>query len=741
LTIITFVAAGLLISVAVCALLPNEYKATATLFVDKDSSGGLDLGSLSSVASAVGGTDDVKTSLTTHATVLQSDTTALQVIHNLGLEKVSPYSVGPGIFGWNKHLKAELGMPLENAPYTRERILDKIDKRMEVKITADTRLITVAYRDHDPQRAAAIANNFVVTYVHEYLQAKFQATAQASDWLQDQLNTLKSRVSDAQQKLSDYERQTGLSVLMLGLSGNGDQQGGSMGGGVGISGSSIPAVEKLMALNQELTAAEGDRITKEAIYHLTQTQSPEVVLGLSGGGLVAAGGSSAISGGGLAALQGLRQQEASVRAEYGDAISKYGTKNPHIAELQGQLSAIDQSIQQELSRINQRAKNDYELAKQTESGISASYSRQQDEVNKLNDSTVKLELLAGEAISSRELYNGLYAKLQEANVEAGVQATNLTLVDAARPPATATRPNWLTWPGIGLGAGLLLGIGIAFLRENFDDSIITTEQVESVSWFPVLSFIPSVREKDGLPGSSQTGETKEDRSFLISRPNTPMAESYRTLRTAIQLSAIDVPLRTLLITSPMSADGKTTSSYNLAVAFAQNGIRVVIIDADMRKPRLHTFFDVNRTPGLSEVLTGSATFSETVVRHSSVESLYFLPAGTPPPNPAELLGSRRLDAVLDEARKEFDLVLVDSPPLLVVTDPVILSTRVDGTILVIRSGRTTKKVLKRASEILARSSGRKLGIVLNGVDTRSVEYYYSYGYYGDDKYYGEEAPK
>lgn len=730
---------ALLIAVTVCALLPNQYTATATLLVDKDNSAGLDLGSLSSLASAVGGSDDVKTDLQTHATVLQSDTTALKVVRNLGLEKVAPYNVRPGMFGWNPHLKAELGLPLENAPFTRERILKKIDKRLDVQTTDDTRLITVAYRDHDPQRAASIANDFVNTYIQDYLQAKFQATAQASDWLSAQLNNLKSRVADAQQKLSDYERQTGLSVLMLGLSGDGNQ--GQMGGsgGVGMSGTSIPAVDKLMALNQELTAAEGDRITKEAIYRLTQTQSPEVVLGLSAGGLSSAGGSSVLSGAGLTVLQGLRQQEAALRVEYGDALTKYGAKNPHLAELQGQLTAIDQSIQQELLRINQRAKNDFELAKQTEDGIRESYTRQQEEVNKLNDSTVQLELLAGEALSSRELYNGLYAKLQEANIEAGVHATNLSLVDPARPPATPTRPNWLTWPAIGLGAGLLVGLSAAFIRENFDDSIVTPDQAETVAWFPLLSYIPLVRDRDGHGLRRSIGQTGSEQSLLVSRPNTPIAEAYRSLRTAIQLSAADAPIRTLLVTSPMGGDGKTTSAYNMAVAFAQNGTRVLIVDADMRKPRLHTMFGELRSPGLSEVLTGGGDLSQAVKQHRAVENLCLLSAGTAPPNPADLLGSKRLEAVLEDARQHFGLVIIDSPPVLMVTDPVILSTKVDGTIVVIRSGVTTRLVLKRASEVLSRSSGRKLGIVINGVDTRSVEYYYSYGYYGDGKYYGEEA--
>jgi capsular exopolysaccharide synthesis family protein len=724
-----------------CATTKNIYTSTATLLVDKQGSSGVNVGGLSGLASSLGGEDDLKTELTTHSTILQSDTTTLMVIRRLSLDKT--YEYRPGMFGWNRDIKSELGQSLERAPATRERLLKIVEGKLKVEPQQDTRLITVKYTDQNPQRAADVANAFVDEYIHEYLESHFEATERASDWLNGQLNNLKSRVADSQQKLADYESKTGLSVLMLGMGGG--SSGGSGGGSVSGGGMHIPAVDKLAALNQELTAAEADRITKEAIYQLTQTQSPDVVMGLGSSGLASTGGSTVITEGqGLNVLEGLRSQEAALRVQYGDFDAKYGANNPHLAEIQGEMAALNKSIAEELKRINDRAGNDLELSRKTEDGIHKAYDQQQAEVNKLNDNTIELEVLAGEALSNRDLYDGLFTRLQEAKIQAGVSATNLDLVDEARPTTIPTKPNWVLYPVIGLGSGLFLGVAFAFMRENLDESIVTTEQVERIGLLPVLSYIPLIRPEDLQRGnkpadSPAPGVNPLEQSLLLTKPNAPAAEAYRALRTAILLSFADEPPRVLLTTSPLGGDGKTTISYNLAIAFAQHGRKVLLLDADMRKPSVHTLFRSRKVPGLSEVLTGGAKLSEAVIPHDYITNLTLLPSGTTPPNPAELIDSRRFDALLEEAKSQYDLVMIDSPPVLMVTDPVILSTRTDGTIIVLRSQKTTRPVLKRAVDVLSHSYGRKLGFVVNGMDTKSVEYYYSYGYYGDNKYYGEEA--
>lgn len=748
--VIFWVVGMVAIALLVCLVMSNQYTATATLLVEDQNASGFAMGGLGNLASAMTGGADLQTEMQTHAAVLQSDTTALAVVHKTGLDKFKPYKYvpgildkcAPGIFGWNSQIKAEIGLPLERAPATRERMLKIIDKRLDVEPQSNTRLVTVAFRDYNPQRAADVANAFVNVYIHEYLETHFHATAEASDWLTGQLDQLKANVADSQKKLSDYERQTGLSVLMLGMSAS---SGSSGSGGAGAAasmtgGTQIPALAKLALLNQELTSAESDLIAKEAIYHLTQTQSPEVVLGLGESSLASISGSAVISSGqGLTVLQNLRQQQAALRVAYGDAETKYGANNPHLAEMQGQMRALDQSISEELKRINERAKNDVELSQKTKDGLQKDYEKQEAEVNKLNDSMVELEILADNALSNRVLYEQLFSSLQQANIQAGVSATNLDLVDIARPPAQPSRPDWLIYPGVAFAIGLVVGIVFALIRENMDDLLVTTEQVEKVGRLPVLSYIPLPVAEKRQPEKEGEGEAGAETSLLITRSNSPSAEAYRALRTSIVLSTVDSPLKVLLITSPLGGDGKTTISYNVAVAFAQHGQRVLLVDCDMRKPAMNVLFHTQKAPGLSEVLTGGLELESVLRPHATLDNLFLVPSGTIPPNPAELLSSRRFKAFLEEAKQQFDLVMLDSPPVLMVTDPVIMSTEVDGTILVVRSKKTKRPVLKRTMEVLSQSYGRKLGIVVNCLDTKSVEYYYSYGYYGDNKYYGEEA--
>jgi succinoglycan biosynthesis transport protein ExoP len=736
---------ALTLAILVCIFMKPQYLATATVMVDKQ--GGIDLGSLASMASDLGGGGDAKTDLETNLTLIGGPTIALAVAKQLDLGNVEPYKAKRSLLPWKWNKPLPDASALQTDPEWQEPFLDKFGKNLKIEVQEDTRLITVGATNPDPYEAAKIANTVVSEYAQSYLETHYNSTAKAGVWLGDQLADLRKQVDKSQQDLVDYEHSQGLSGLTLGIGvgmGAGMAGGmGGMGGGGGVSmigNSQIPDVNKLALINAELTAAESNRIDKEAIYQLTKTNSPDVVMSLSGSPLTAGGTSSVISGGGgLEMLNALRQQKTFLDVGYAQAASIYGSRDPKLQQLQSQLRAVDDQISQEMARINERASLDVQRAQNDENELKKSYSEQENKVDKLNDSATRVDILAGEAISSRELYEGLFTKLQEAKIEAGVKATNINLVDMARVPFKPTRPNWKLYPPIGLLAGILIGIAIAFFMENLDDVITTVDQASELTVLPVLSGIPSFRRDEAKSAPGGPSASRVEPSFLISKPNDPVAESYRQLRTAIEMSGDRDATRTLLITSSLPAEGKSTVSYNIAIAFAQQGKRVLLLDADIRRPSLHRLLRNNLSPGLSDILASGADWRQTIHIHPALDKLSLITAGTASPMPSELLGSPNFDKLLVELRREYDRVLIDSPPFLLVTDAAIISQKVDGTILVVRSGSTSRTALRRTLDGMARGTRHNLGLVLNRINTQSAEYYYSYGYYGSDKYYGEDS--
>jgi capsular exopolysaccharide synthesis family protein len=282
--------------------------------------------------------------------------------------------------------------------------------------------------------------------------------------------------------------------------------------------------------------------------------------------------------------------------------------------------------------------------------------------------------------------------------------------------------------------GLTSGVGLAFLLEGLDNTVRTTEQAQMISGLPPLGMIPlgSRTTREGNSTKRLVIATSKEAVELITqvRPQSQMAESYRALRTSLLLSNLGAPPKVIMITSALPQEGKTTTSINCAVVLAQKGIRVLLIDADLRRPSIHKTLGMGPRSGLSNVLTGSATLEQAITRSSILPNLSVLPAGTPPPNPAELLASTNMRDVLEQLRGQYDHIVVDTPPTLSVTDAVVLSPRADAIVLVIRSGQTTKQALRRSRDILTQVNAKVSGVLLNAVDLSSPDYYYYYEYQG-----------
>jgi len=702
-----------LMALGISLLMTPKYQATSRIVVNKESSDSLGLDQFQGAMSGAGDLDYTVT-LDTQSNIILSDTLALRVISQLHLATNKDFL---GYRWWQfRRPPPNPNVLLTNNPALRESLLRMWRAGLTVKGVTGTRLIDISFLSSNPQLSRDVVNALVQDYLEEYYKTRYNATMQASDWLSKQLTDLKKQVEDSQQKMVEYQQKVGI---------------------VGTDESHNITMAKLEALNTALTNAQGQRIVRQAIYKIAETGDPELISSLAG---TAMGTSSTGAANSLNLIQQLRSQEAAMKAEYADMSTKFGPGYPKMVQMRSQIAQYDRSIKSEIAKLGMRAKNDYLTSKQTEDKLHVEFERQIGQANKLNDSAIKYTIMKHEVDSSRALYDDLLSKLKEAGVLAGLRSTNILVVDPARQPAGPVRPSYPLNLGLGVMFGLVVGVSGAFVLESLDDTIRTPEQVESISDMPTLGIIPLVNAAGAvLGGIRYGGKKKRDelsevlRTSVIGDPSSQLAESFRSLRTSLLLSNVDAPPHVLLVTSALPGEGKTMISLNIAAVLAQQGSRVLLLDGDMRRPTIHTRVRMKNTVGLSSVLAqGGAPAWEP---QDSQPNLFVLPSGIRPPQPAELLGSARMKEFLASCREEFDYVVIDSPPVLAVTDAVVLSQVADATILVVRSGRTTKQSLMRVRDVLKRSNVRMAGVLVNGVNFNSEDYRHYYGYYGSE--YGE----
>ena len=350
-----------------------------------------------------------------------------------------------------------------------------------------TRLIRVTYESHDPNQAAEIANALIDSYKNQYLQSHYDATSETSSWLTKQLSELKANVEDSEKKLTDFEKESGILSFQVGT-GSSESNGGP-GGEIHST-----VIQKLDALNTELTQAEANHIEKEAIYRLARGGNADPIIALGNNPLAVQGNSMVITqGGGTTTLQTLQQKQNDLKVTLADAETTYGANNRHLREIETQISELDVQIHKEMQEIVKRAQADLELAQQTEDEIRRRFVQQQEEASKLNEKTVEFAVLSQEAYSRKKLYEDLYTKLQEANVSAGIKATNITVVDPARTPSYPIRPNRNFNLELGLLGGLFVGLAMAFTVDSVDATVVNPLELEEITGKSVIGIIPTFR--------------------------------------------------------------------------------------------------------------------------------------------------------------------------------------------------------------------------------------------------------
>jgi capsular exopolysaccharide synthesis family protein len=395
--------------------------------------------------------------------------------------------------------------------------------------------------------------------------------------------------------------------------------------------------------------------------------------------------------------------------------------------------------------MQQQVHDEYLAALQRENLLTTAFNQQKQEANQLNESAIEYSVLKRDAEANRQLYQDLLQRLKEAGVSAGLRSSNIRVVDVARTPTSPIKPNVPRNIELGFLLGIACGVGLAFVLESLDTSIRTIEEIKAISTLPALGTIPLQLATDRLfrkrlaTVSGQSGTPESPALVTYARPRSEAAEAYRSLRTSILLSSFGAPPKVLLVTSALPQEGKTTISANSALVLAQRGGRVLLIDADLRRPSIDRLFGLHSRGGLSTLLSGVDKVEDVMIPFSEVPNLWILPAGPIPPQPSELLGSTVMKEHIARWRNEFDHIVIDTPPCLSVTDSVLLSPEVDRLILVVRAKKTTKLALRQACELLLQVNARVMGIVLNALNLDSAETYYYYGGRYSSRYYHEES--
>jgi succinoglycan biosynthesis transport protein ExoP len=673
-----------LLVTAISLALPKRYDAYSRLLLDLE--GSEDLG-LDQVVMPIG--IDLDTKLQTQIRIVQSDTIANSVIKQLGLQN-NPEFAGKQASASGRDFD-DLNLQ------TRAGLTNGLHRYLTVQLVPKTEIMEIHFRSRDPKLAADIANAVASTYIERNFQTKYQATRQTSDWLTKQLDDVRKNAELAQEKVISYQQKTGL---------------------YGTDESHNIVIDRLELLNKALSEAEGDRIVKEAKYRIAMTENPDLIANIAPESLLGA----------------LYKERAESRSEYAQLAAKYGASYPRVIQLQSQLHELDTSIAEEITKVSETLRAEYRAALKSEQMLQASLDKQKDDAYKMNQDAIQYGIMRREVESSRDLYEGLLKRLKEAGILAGLKSSNINIIDQASVPVAPVEPRIPLNIALGCMGGLLFGVALAFVVENVDSSIRTPEDIETYCSLPSLGIIPSVAADD-LPTQKRLTRTGAPQLILpitMEHRNSGGAEAFRALRTSLLLSSPGSPPQVILVTSAMMQEGKSFTSMNLAVVLAQTGQKVLLVDSDMRRPAVNKYLGIATNQGLSACLAGTEDSAAMIVKIEEIPGLHVLPAGHMPPYPSEMLASEALPKLVQRWREEFRYIVIDTPPVLAVTDAVVTARVADVVVLVVRSEKTGRQSLLRTRDLLKKIHANIAGVVVNDLSFNSVEYRQYYGYYGKD---------
>jgi len=694
-----------ILAVATSILMPAKFTATSRLQLVTEQTGQLSVGDTASANAEV---FDSFATLQTDVTLMQSDSLILQVIKELNLADTKEFAYRPRLN--TAEGRRQMALPLEDSPLKRAEILAKFRKGLRVDILPGARLISVSYASPNPEVAAAIVNKLVSDFIDSDIRGRYDATIRATTFLRRQLVELKSEVETSQQRVVQLQKESGMYSVDRGQS----------------------LIESgLEQLNKDVITAEGNRVTKQAIYNMARTGDIEAMANLVG---TSAGGAQQQQNW-TPLITHLKQELDDLNVQYAQAATEYGSAHPKLIELKERKQALQATIQSELANITKSAKSEYELALSQEKSARSKLVEQEALASHMNDQAIAYNIAKNEADSSRTLYETLLQKLKEAEVLAGLRSSRLNVVDPAAVPGSPSKPALRVFLSGGLAGGLVIGILLAFLLESSDHRVRTLQEIETAAQSPLLGVIPQHQlSQASQPSRVLKAYSKTSAAHLLpasvdapGEEGNDVAEAFRWVRTSLVLRGPGGIPRTLMIASASANEGKSFTALNLAAVLTENRNKVLLVDADLRRANLSRILERESEVGLSETLRG-LTVGSPLVQIESIARLTFMPAGAILKSPVELLSSTKMLKLMEEWRRDYNYVVIDTPPLLPVVDALVLSRCVDSVIVVARSAFTQRASISRAIRLL-KNAGVTYSVLANDVETRSQEYSQFYGRY------------
>ncbi|MBI5640005.1 MAG: polysaccharide biosynthesis tyrosine autokinase [Nitrospirae bacterium] len=646
---------------------------------------------------------------TTQYQLIQSTAVARRVVDANSLAKSGSYfgrkekglSLVRGVLGWFRDLLSAVFRtkevrdlnPKEAEDESRADVIAKtISAGIQVKPVKNSRIVEISYSSTNPELAKLIVNSIASAYMGEVLELNMSSTRYTLNWMTKKAEEEKEKLATAEKSMQEYMRDQNFVALENKMT-------------------IIP--QKISELNSQLINAETKRKTAETLY----LKVKEVSENLNEAETIAVIASDP-------SLQSLRQQMLKAEQNIMEYSQKYGKKHPLMIRAIEDLNGLKVKKEQETRRIIQSIKNDYELARSNETNLRRLLSETKGEALNLSEKFIEYGVLNREVETNRQLYDALIKKVKEQSITDNVQTVNVLVVEKAETPASPVKPRKAMNLLMGIIFGLFGGIGIALFVEYLDQTIKSPEDAEAKLGVPVLGMIPFIRAPE-----------KPIEGMVINEPTSPFAENYKAIRTALLLSSAEKPPKRILITSTGPEEGKTVTAINLAIAIAQSEYSVLLIDGDLRRPRVHKVFGIANTKGLSTYLAGASDIN--IMQQGPLPNLSIIPAGPIPPNPSELLSSNRMVEMIDSLSGKFDIIICDSPPLLSVADSLVLHNILDGTIIIARAGETTYDAMKKGLRSLMNLKGHIFGMVINGLDIKKGGYYYyryhNYYYSSDEE--------